>query len=125
VPCLCDGSKEADPQAKIVKALKKGSIENAVVRLIYQVESQQTELIQSIELHELLSTAHNYTIQVELISQLIQPRLPELGETAHSPIDALSTYLEHRTDLGHLSNAMMLAAHELMIEQSETLELVG
>jgi DNA repair protein SbcD/Mre11 len=120
-----DASKEADPQAKIVKAIKKASIEDAVVRLIYQVESQQTELIQSVEIHELLVSAHSYTIQAELVSQLIQPRLPELGDTAHSPIDALTTYLEHRTDLAHLSSAMMLAAHELLIEQAEILESVG
>jgi DNA repair protein SbcD/Mre11 len=120
-----DASKEEDPQAKIVKAIKKASIEDAVVRLIYQVESQQTELIQAIEIHELLATAHSYTIQAELVSQLIQPRLPELGETAHSPIDALTTYLEHRTDLAHLSSAMMLAAHELLTEQAELLEAIG
>jgi DNA repair protein SbcD/Mre11 len=117
-----NASKEEDPQAKIVKAIKKGSIEDAVVRLIYQVESQQTELIQATEFHELLAVAHSYTIQAELVSQLMQPRLPELGETAHSPIDALTTYLEHRTDLAHLSAAMMLAAHELMTEQAELLE---
>jgi DNA repair protein SbcD/Mre11 len=120
-----DASKEEDPQAKIVKAIKKASIEDAVVRLIYQVESQQTELIQAIEIHELLATAHSYTIQAELVSQLIQPRLPELGETAHSPIDALTTYLEHRTDLSHLSAAMMLAAHELLVEQSELSEMAS
>jgi DNA repair protein SbcD/Mre11 len=120
-----DSSKEEDPQAKIVKAIKKASVENAVVRLIYQVESQQTELIQATELHELLATAHSYTIQAELVSQLIQPRLPELGETAHSPIDALNTYLEHRTDLAHLSIAMMVAAHELLSEQAELLESVA
>jgi DNA repair protein SbcD/Mre11 len=120
-----DASKEEDPQAKIVKAIKKASLKDAVVRLIYQVESQQTELIQAVEIHELLAVAHSYTIQAELVSQLIQPRLPELGETAHSPIDALTTYLEHRTDLSHLSAAMMLAAHELLLEQAESLELVG
>jgi DNA repair protein SbcD/Mre11 len=120
-----DGSKEADPQAKIVKAIKKNVIENAVVRLIYQVESQQTELLQGNELHELLAVAHSYTIQAELVSQLNQPRLPELGETAHSPIDALTTYLEHRIDLAHLSSAMMLAAHELLIEQAELSESIG
>jgi DNA repair protein SbcD/Mre11 len=120
-----DASKEEDPQAKIVKAIKKASIEDAVVRLIYQVESQQTELIQAVEIHELLATAHSYTIQAELVSQLIQPRLPELGETAHSPIDALTTYLEHRTDLAHLSSAMMLAAHELLTEQAELLASVS
>jgi DNA repair protein SbcD/Mre11 len=120
-----NASKDEDPQAKIIKAIKKGTIEDAVVRLIYQVESQQTELIQSTEFHELLAAAHSYTIQAELVSQLMQPRLPELGETAHSPIDALTTYLEHRTDLAHLSTAMMLAAHELMSEQAELLESIG
>jgi DNA repair protein SbcD/Mre11 len=117
-----DASKEADPWAKIVKAIKKAEITDAVVRLVYQIESQQAELIQTTEIHALLAMSHSYTIQAELVSQLIQPRLPELGETAHSPIDALTTYLEHRTDLEHLSAAMMLAAHELLTEQAELLE---
>jgi DNA repair protein SbcD/Mre11 len=117
-----DASKAEDPQDKIVKAINKAALADAVVRLIYQVDSQQTELIQATEFHNLLAAAHSYTIQAELASQLTQPRLPELGSTGDSPIEALTTYLEHRNDLAHISAAMMNAAHELM-EESELLLL--
>jgi DNA repair protein SbcD/Mre11 len=120
-----DASKAEDPQGKIVQAIGKAAIADAVVRLIYQVDSQQTELIQATEFHSLLAAAHSYTIQAELASQLTQPRLPELGSTADSPIEALTTYLEHRADLAHISVAMMTAAHELMEENELLLESVS
>ncbi len=109
-----DASKAEDPHALIVKAIDKAQLENAVVRLIYQITPQQTELISNPQLHELLKVAHSYTIQAELISQLNQPRLPELGVTASSPIDALTTYLDNRPDLENISAAMMAAAQDLL-----------
>jgi DNA repair protein SbcD/Mre11 len=109
-----DASKAEDPQALIVKAIDKAQLENAVVRLIYQITPQQTELISNPRLYELLKVAHSYTIQAELISQLNQPRLPELGATASSPIDALTTYLDNRPDLENISAAMLAAAQDLL-----------
>lgn len=113
-----DASKAEDPQALIVKAIDKAQLANAVVRLIYQITPQQTELISNPQLHELLKVAHSYTIQAELISQLNQPRLPELGATASSPIDALTTYLDNRPDLENISAAMMAAAQDLLTKDA-------
>ncbi len=109
-----DASKAADPQTLILKTIEKAQLTEAVVRLIYQITPPQTELINISQLHELLGVAHSYTIQAELISQLTQPRLPELGATASSPIDALTTYLDNRPDLESISTAMMVAAQELV-----------
>jgi DNA repair protein SbcD/Mre11 len=109
-----DASNAEDPQALILKAMNKAQLDNAVVRLVYQITPQQTELIRSPQLHELLSIAHSYTIQAELISQLTQPRLPELGVSANSPIDALTTYLDNRPDLVAISTAMIAAAQDLL-----------
>jgi exonuclease SbcD len=109
-----DASKAEDPQSLILKAIDKAQLEDAVVRLVYQITPQQTELISNPQLHELLKVAHSYTIQAELISQLTQPRLPELGATASSPIDALTTYLDNRPDLENISAAMLAAAQDLL-----------
>jgi DNA repair protein SbcD/Mre11 len=109
-----DASKAEDPQDLILKAINKAKLEDAIVRLIYQITPQQTELISNPQLHELLGVAHSYTIQAELVSQLTQPRLPELGATASSPIDALTTYLDNRPDLDHISMAMLAAAQDLL-----------
>jgi DNA repair protein SbcD/Mre11 len=113
-----DATEAEDPQSKIVKAIlfKKGSskepqeISEMVVRLVYRITPAQAELIDTTQLHELLSLAHSYTIQAELVSQLSQPRLPELGSSPESPIEALNTYLEHRTDLAEIREVMMTAA---------------
>jgi DNA repair protein SbcD/Mre11 len=111
-----DASNAADPQALILKAVHKAQLADAVVRLIYQITPQQAELINTPQLHELLTIAHSYTIQAELISQLTQPRLPELGCSASNPIDALTTYLDNRPDLIAISAAMIAAAQELLVK---------
>jgi hypothetical protein len=61
-----------------------------------------------------LSSAHHYTIQAELISQLSRPRLPELGCSVGDPMVALSTYLENRPDLQDIATAMIAAANDLL-----------
>lgn len=109
-----DVSKSQDPQAEILAAIAKVEIADVVVRLIYQLSPDRVELINTAAIHEALSTAHHYTIQAELISQLSKPRLPELGCSVGDPMVALSTYLDHRPDLQDIASAMIAAAAELM-----------
>jgi hypothetical protein len=85
-----------------------------VVRLIYQLSPDRVDQISTAAIHEALSTAHHYTIQAELISQLTQPRLPELGCSVGDPLVALSTYLDNRPDLKDIATAMIAAANELL-----------
>ena len=66
-------SESETPQADLVKAIGKKEIQDAVVRLIYQLRSEQLDLIDNAELHALLGEAHSYTIQPELVSQLAKP----------------------------------------------------
>jgi DNA repair protein SbcD/Mre11 len=109
-----DVSKSETPQADILAAIAKVDITDVVVRLIYQLSPDRVELVNTARLHEALSTAHHYTIQAELISQLTKPRLPELGCSVGDPMFALSTYLENRPDLKDIATAMIAAAEELM-----------
>lgn len=108
-------SDAKDPQAVLIAALEAEAIQDAVVRLIYQVRSEQLDQIDCNLLHQALETAHSYTIQVELVSQLARPRLPELG-TGRSvdPIEALKTYLEHQPQLAEISAELMEAALALL-----------
>ncbi|MGH2413357.1 MAG: exonuclease subunit SbcD, partial [Microcystaceae cyanobacterium] len=95
-----DVSEKDDPQAAILKAIAKKEIDDAVVRLIYKIRSEQLELINTSSLHEALNLAHSYTIRPELVSQLARPRLPELGVgNSLEPLEALKTYLNNREDL--------------------------
>lgn len=109
-------SEAENPQAELLKAISKYQIENAVVRLIYQLRSEQLDLIDNGVLHQALSKAHTYTIQPELVSQLARPRLPELS-TGNSidPLQALKTYLESREDIQDIQEEMLEAADKLLL----------
>ena len=115
-----DISKAEDPQVALMKAIAKYNIEDAVVRLIYKLRSEQMDIIDSASIHAALTPAHNYTIQAELVSQLARPRIPEL--TASSSIDprsALKTYLNNREDLKDIAASMLEAAEKLLADDVE------
>ena len=115
-----DISKADDPQAVLMKAIAKYNIEDAVVRLIYKLRSEQMDLIDSSSLHTALSLAHTYTIQAELVSQLARPRIPELSASSSiDPMEALKTYLNNREDLKDIATSMMDAAQKLLADDVE------
>lgn len=110
-----DVSEAADPQGKLISAIAKQEIEDAVVRVIYQLRSQQIDLIDNTALHESLTTAHSYTIQAELVSQLARPRVPELDAGAGiDPLSALKTYLDNREELEDIKGDLLEAAEGLL-----------
>lgn len=110
-----DVSKAEDPLAALLKAIAKVDIKDAVVRLLYQLRSEQLEAIDTAQLHRALGEAHTYTIQPELVSQLARPRVPELeAGSAIDPLEALKTYLESREDLRGLQADLMEAAAGLL-----------
>ncbi|MEB3180776.1 MAG: exonuclease subunit SbcD [Nostocaceae cyanobacterium] len=115
-----DLSKSEAPQQVLIKAIAKYDIQDAVVRLIYKLRSEQLHCIDTPALHEALSAAHTYTIHPELVSQLARPRIPELG-TSNSidPMEALRTYLNNREDLKEIANQMLEAAHKLLADEVE------
>ncbi|MEH1773517.1 exonuclease SbcCD subunit D [Nostoc sp.] len=115
-----DISKADDPQAVLMKAIAKYDIQDAVVRLIYKLRSEQMDLIDSSSLHTALSPAHTYTIQAELMSQLARPRIPELSASSSiDPMEALKTYLNNREDLKDIAASMMDAAQKLLADEVE------
>ena len=116
-----DVSEATDPQSALIKAIGKKKIQDAVVRLIYKLRSEQLDLIDNTAIHQSLSDAHSYTIRPELVSQLARPRLPELGVgSSINPMDALCTYLENRQDLKDISKEMMEAAHRLLSGENDS-----
>jgi DNA repair protein SbcD/Mre11 len=115
-----DVSESEQPQLEIERAIANVDIEDVVVRLIYQLSPDRVELINTAALHAALSSAHHYTIQAELISQLSRPRLPELGCSVGDPMVALSTYLDNRPDLQDIATAMIAAANELLADDRAT-----
>jgi DNA repair protein SbcD/Mre11 len=115
-----DVSKADDPQAVLMKAIAKYDIQDVVVRLIYKLRSEQMDLIDSSSLHTALSSAHTYTIQAELVSQLARPRIPELtASSSIDPMEALKTYLNNREDLKDIAASMLEAAQKLLADDVE------
>jgi exonuclease SbcD len=113
-------SDKTDPQAVLLRSLKPELIEDAVVRLIYQVRPEQSDRIDDARIHQALKTAHSYTIQPELVSQLSRARLPELGVgSAIEPLDALRAYLDNREDLQELQEPILEAAKALLSGDEE------
>ena len=112
-----DLSKQDDPQKALLKGIAKYDIQDNVVRLIYKLKSEQLDLIDNSSLHQALSTAHTYTIQAELVSQLAKPRIPELSASSSiDPMEALKTYLNNREDLQEIMPSMLEAAHNLLAD---------
>ncbi len=106
-----DVSEAENPQKELLKALKKHDIQEAVIRLVYKIRSEQLELINTNQLDEALKTAHSYSIRAELISQLTRPRLPELGVGNQlDPMEALKAYIDNKTDLRDIVDDMLEAA---------------
>jgi exonuclease SbcD len=115
-----DLSKSDDPQAVLFKAIAKHDLQDTVVRLIYKLRSEQLSLIDNSSIHSALSTAHTYTIQPELVSQLAKPRIPELtASSSIDPMEALKTYLNNREDLKDLATSMLEAAQNLLEDDEE------
>ncbi|MBW4555629.1 MAG: exonuclease SbcCD subunit D [Trichormus sp. ATA11-4-KO1] len=115
-----DVSKADDPQVALMKAIAKHDLQDAVVRLIYKLRSEQIDMIDSAAIHQALSPAHNYTIQAELVSQLARPRIPELSASSSiDPRSALQTYLNNREDLKDIAASMLEAAEKLLTDDVE------
>ncbi|NEO88043.1 MAG: exonuclease subunit SbcD [Spirulina sp. SIO3F2] len=110
-----DVSEADDPQAKLLKAIAKPKLQDAVVRVLYKLRSDQIDVIENAALHTALKAAHSYTIHPELVSQLARPRVPELG-VAHGldPLEVLQTYLNNHDELKELATDMADAAERLL-----------
>lgn len=114
-----DVSDADEPETAILNEIAQVSITNTVVRLIYKIRPEQTELIDQRALRKALKAAHQASIQAELVSQLSRPRLPELGiGQSLDPMNALDTYLTNREDLQDIALAMRETATELMSQTS-------
>lgn len=109
-----DVSESEEPQKKLLQAVKKETIDEAVVRLIYKIRKEQIDLVSLGELNKALQTAHTFTIRPELVTPK-RSRLPELGAgNSLDPLQALQVYLNTKGGLKDLTPSIMAAAQELL-----------
>lgn len=120
-----DVSGDSDPQATLLEIIKAASIHEAVVRLIYQLRSDQLDQVDTATIHTALSAAHTYTVYPELVSQLARPRMPELGAgSSIDPLEALKTYLGYQAELRDVADDMLRVAEYLLTAGREDLDAV-
>lgn len=118
-----DVSAAENPQAALIKTIEKQEIQDAVVRVLYKLRSDQIEAIDTAAVKESLSSAHSYTLQPELVTQQSRSRLPELGiGSGIDPMEALKTYLDNREDLQDIAGEMLAAAETLLSSDENDLE---
>jgi exonuclease SbcD len=116
-----DVSEADDPQERLLGAIAKADLSEAVARLIYRIRPDQIPLVDTTALHEALAVAHTYTIYPELVSQLSRPRLPELDtDQITEPLEALKAYLSSHPHLSDLAQDMLQTAHVLLHPDQES-----
>jgi exonuclease SbcD len=109
-----DVSQADEPQIVLLQAVQTAPIQEAIVRLIYQLRSDQVVQIDTPVLQQALAAAHTFTMHPELINPS-RSRLPELGVgSSIEPLEALKTYLMNRPELKDISQEMLVAAQGLM-----------
>jgi exonuclease SbcD len=119
-----DLTKVEDPQKVLMAAICQGAIEEAVVRCIYILRSDQVEQIDQGAISTALAPAHSSSLQPEISIQSGRSRLPELGtHPSLDPLTALDAYLQNRPDLADISEAMTTAAHALLADEPERVNL--
>ncbi|UZQ55519.1 exonuclease subunit SbcD [Trichothermofontia sichuanensis B231] len=110
-----DLASAEDPQATLLAAIAPDQVQDAVVRLVYQLRPEQLSAIDNRTLHDALALAHSYTIQPELVSQWTRSRVPELGVGVNiDPLDALKAYLDSRPDLQELAPDLLTTAAAML-----------
>ncbi len=118
-----DLTQAKDPQQKLLGAIVAAEIQDAVVRVKYDLRADQLDRIDEPEIHGALAIAHTYNLQMALVTQESRTRLPELKDSNIHPIEALQTYLNNRNDLGDLAAPMLEAAQLLMHDEAGQIRL--
>lgn len=111
---------EKSPQDRILQAISHTPIENAIVRLIYRVRTDQLNQLNESMVHQALAPAFSYSIAPEVIASH-RIRLPGLSPS--EPLQALQQYLDTREDLAGLYADMMTAAQQLLTDTEEFMML--
>lgn len=109
-----DLADEPDPiQPKLLQAIDKAQITDAIVRLIYRIRPRQAEQVDTAALHQALSPAFSYTIAPDILHKE-RTRLPGLDPADTEPLTTLQQYLHTRPDLAGIRTDMLKVAATLV-----------
>ncbi len=108
------------PQAALLGAIAHRPIDGAVVRVIYQLRSDQLSQVNVGELQHALAAAHSVSFLPQLVNAQPITRLPSVAlEQALDPEHALQLYLDHHSELEPLRQELVNALHSLQTTVQE------
>jgi len=111
---------EGDPQAALLAAIAHRPTRGAVIRVIYQLRSDQLSQINLGELQQSLTDAHSVSFLPQLVNTQVIARLPSTAlEQALDPSHALHLYLDHHPELEPLRQDLLNALHTLCPSDTE------
>jgi exonuclease SbcD len=111
---------EPSLQDPILEAIASTAIQDAIVRLIYRLRTDQMNQFNEQLLHKALASAFSYSITPEVIAEH-RIRLPGLSPS--EPLQALQQYLDTREDLAGLQTDMLNAAQSLLADREAVILL--
>lgn len=107
------------PTEDLLTAIDQAPIAGAIVRLIYTIQIQRANEIQTRLLKQALEPAFHASIRPQLQDQDERIRMPDLADTEPlHPLQTLRLYLQRRDDLRELQEAL-LARAELLWQELE------
>ncbi|XFA74050.1 exonuclease subunit SbcD [Thermosynechococcaceae cyanobacterium Okahandja] len=111
---------EGNPQTALLEAIAHHPTADAVVRLIYQLRSDQLSQINLGQLQQALASAHSVSFLPQLVNTQPSARFPSIAlEQALDPDHALHLYLDHHPDLEPLRQELLNALHSLQPAEPE------
>ncbi|MCS7031141.1 MAG: exonuclease SbcCD subunit D [Gloeomargarita sp. SKYG116] len=110
-----DLTQAKDPQTKLLDAVKKAPITDAIVRVIYRIRADQVTQINERELREVLATAHYVALQPEIVTEQPRKRVTNVDlSQVLDPMTVLAQYVDEMEHLKPLKKDLLLAAQALL-----------
>jgi len=105
------------PTEDLLKGIEKAQVQDAIVRVIYTIQTHRADEVKSRLLKQALEPAFHASIRPILEDQDERIRMPDLAETEPlHPLKTLELYLQRREDLSGLQEALLERAQGLWQE---------
>ncbi|MEN9217082.1 MAG: exonuclease subunit SbcD [Gloeomargarita sp. HHBFW_bins_162] len=104
-----------DPQKKLLSEIADAPIDDAIVRVIYRIKSDQVAQINEAQIRSALASAHSLSIQAELVNEQPRQRVTQVDlNQVLDPMTVLEQYVDETEGLQPLKADLLLAAQALL-----------
>ncbi len=104
-----------DPQQELLNHIQKAPIQDAIVRLVYRLKSEQIAQIHEAAIYSALAAAHSVSIQAELVHAQPRQRVTQVDlSRVLDPMTVLAQYIDETEGLQPLKEDLLSAAQALL-----------